>query len=56
MQKMIRSKEDMERLIEAFGFLPFFENGIPQVEICRQCHLVESHVEVHIATTLVCQG
>ncbi len=27
--KQIRSKEDMERLIEAFGFLPFFENGIP---------------------------
>ena len=29
MQERIRSKEDMERLIEAFGFLPFFENEIP---------------------------
>ena len=26
---MIRSREDMERLIGSFGFLPFFENGIP---------------------------
>lgn len=29
MRQQIRSKEDMERLIEMFGFLPFFENGIP---------------------------
>ena len=29
MQEQIRFKEDMERLIETFGFLPFFENGIP---------------------------
>ena len=29
MQEKIRSKEDMERLIQSFGFLPFFENGIP---------------------------
>ena len=29
MREPIRSKEDMERLIQAFGFLPFFENGIP---------------------------
>ena len=29
MPEQIRSKEDMERLIETFGFLPFFENGIP---------------------------
>lgn len=29
MNGMIRSKEDMERLIEAFGFLPFFQNEIP---------------------------
>ena len=26
---MIRSREDMERLIGSFGFLPFFENAIP---------------------------
>ena len=26
---MIRSREDMERLIGSFGFLPFFENRIP---------------------------
>ena len=29
MREPIRSKEDMERLIQSFGFLPFFENGIP---------------------------
>ena len=29
MQEQIRSREDMERLIETFGFLPFFTNTIP---------------------------